>query len=156
MYNFLSRYGQLIAFGLGALLTVIFLATAFSSAEEFNALSESEQMETSIFNFGLYAAIVLTIACAAAILVAGLIFTAMNVRKSLKALIGLAVIIIIFIIGYYTADPKGAGSLARTILEEGIQENSSRFISGAIYTALVLGGGAILAFVVSEVSNLFK
>ena len=54
MYNFLSRYGQLIAFGLGALLTVIFLATAFSSAEEFNALSESKQMETSIFNFGLY------------------------------------------------------------------------------------------------------
>lgn len=156
MYNFLSRYGQLIAFGLGALLTVIFLATAFSSAEEFNALSESEQMETSIFNFGLYSAIILTIACAAAILIAGLIFTALNVKKSLKALIGLAVIVIIFFIAYNMADPKGTGSLARTILEEGIQANSSRFISGAISTALVLGGGAILAFVVSEVSNLFK
>lgn len=156
MYNFLSRYGQLIAFGLGALLTVIFLATAFSNAEEFNALKESEQMETSIFNFGLYSAIVLTILCAAAILIAGLIFTALNVKNSLKALIGLAVIIIIFFIGYNMADPKGTGSLARTILEEGIQENSSRFISGAISTALVLGGGAILAFVASEVSNLFK
>ncbi len=156
MYNFLSRYGQLIAFGLGALLTVIFLATAFSSAEEFNALSESKQMETSIFNFGLYSAIVLTIACAAAILIAGLIFTVLNVKNSLKALIGLAVILIIFFISYNMADPKGTGSLARTILEEGIQANSSRFISGAISTALVLGGGAILAFVASEVSNLFK
>jgi len=156
MYNFLSRYGQLIAFGLGALLTVIFLATAFSSADEFNALSDSEQMETTIFNFGLYSAIILTVACAAAILIAGLIFTALNLKNSLKALIGLAVIIIIFFIAYNMADPKGAGSLARTILEEGIQDKSSRFISGAISTALVLGIGAIVAFVVSEVSNLFK
>jgi hypothetical protein len=54
------------------------------------------------------------------------------------------------------ADPKGIGSLARTILEEGIQEGSSRFISGAISTALVLGAGAVLALVVSEVSNLLK
>ena len=156
MYNFLSRYGQLIAFGLGALLTVIFLATAFSSADDFNALTEAEQTETTIFNFGLYSAIILTIACAAAILIAGLIFTVLSPKNSLKALIGLGVIIIIFFIAYSTADPKGTGSLARTILEEGIQANSSKFISGAISTALVLGGGAVVAFVVSEVLNLFK
>jgi hypothetical protein len=156
MYNFLSRYGQLIAFGLGALLTVIFLATAFSSADDFNALTEAEQTETTIFNFGLYSAIILTIACAAAILIAGLIFTVLSPKNSIKALIGLGVILIIFFVAYSTADPKGTGSLARTILEEGIQANSSKFISGAISTALVLGGGAVLAFVVSEVLNLFK
>ncbi|NBB88347.1 MAG: hypothetical protein GVX96_00975 [Bacteroidetes bacterium] len=156
MYNFLSRYGQLIAFGVGAILTAIFLATAFSNAEEFNTLSESDQMETGIFNFGLYSAIVLTIACAAAILIAGLIFTVLSPKNSIKAIIGLGVILIIFFLAYSTADPKGTGSLARTILEEGIQEKSSKFISGAISTALVLGAGAVLAFVASEVLNLFK
>ncbi len=156
MYNFLSRYGQLFAFGIGAILTAIFFVTVFSSIEGFTELSESEQAETTAFNFGLYAAIVLTIVCAATILVAGIIFTILSPRQSLKALIGLFVIIVIFFISYNMADPKGAGALAKTILEEGIQEGSSRFISGAISTALLLGAGAVLALIASEVSNLFK
>jgi hypothetical protein len=156
MYNFLSRYGQLFAFGLGAILTAIFFVTVFTNVEGFSDLSESEQAESTVFNFGLYASIVLTIVCAAAILIAGVIFTILTPKQSLKALIGLAVIIVIFFVSYNMADPKGIGSLARTILEEGIQEGSSRFISGAISTALVLGAGAVLALVVSEVSNLLK
>jgi len=156
MYNFLSKNGQLIAFGLGALLTVVFLAIVFSGAEDFSLLSKKEQMQTGIFNFGLQSAIALTAICAVAALIFGLIYMVLHFKSSLRAIIGIAVIAIIFIIGYSVADPNSTGSLAQTILEFGVQDGASKFISGAMITTGVLGAIAIAGLILFEIYNLVK
>ena len=43
MYKFLTKNGQLIAFGLGALITIIFLGVALSGMDEFNSLGFDEK-----------------------------------------------------------------------------------------------------------------
>ena len=156
MYNFLSKNGQLIAFGLGALLTVVFLLIVFSGAEDFSLLSKSEQMETTIFNFGLGSAIALTAICAVAALLFGLIFMILNLKNSLRAIIGIIAIVVIFVIGYSVADPNSSGSLGQTILEFGVQDGASKFISGAMITTGVLGAIAIAGLILFEIYNLIK
>ena len=70
MYAFLNKYGQALAFGIGVLITVIFLAGIMSADPEvFEVLSsdsnanQPEKYVTNIFNFGMYAAIFLSLAC---------------------------------------------------------------------------------------------
>ncbi|MEO0779129.1 MAG: hypothetical protein AAF146_21365 [Bacteroidota bacterium] len=63
MYKFLVRNGQLLAFGVGILFTVIFLGSVLGGLDSFNSLAEEEQSTTGIFDFGLVAAIALAILC---------------------------------------------------------------------------------------------
>ena len=61
MYKLLTKNGQTFAFGLGVLVTVIFLGSVFSGMSSFQSMSEADRYATTIFNFGLYASIGLTI-----------------------------------------------------------------------------------------------
>ena len=57
MYNFLAKHGQLVAFGLGVLITAGFLMSVMGGIEDFTATAEDQRNQSNIFNFGLYAVI---------------------------------------------------------------------------------------------------
>ncbi len=162
MYNFLTKNGQTIAFGLGVVLVAIYFISVNSGLNEFNLLPEEQQSQTSIFNFGLNAAIGLTILSAIAMLVFGIYQIATNVKGSLKGIIGIAVLIIVFIVSYNmssgTAETEYIADAIKKYETDGrkITEGNLKFIGGSISTALVVITIAAGAFVLSEIRNFFK
>lgn len=161
MYKFLTKNGQTLAFGLGVLVTVIFLITVVSNMGEFSVMEKEQQAQTSIFDTGLYGAIILTIIAAFAMLAFGIIQVASDFKGSIKGILGFAVLLIIFFVAYYTTDPEPSAYIQGAInkFEQGgavFTENNMRFISGGITTTLILIVVAAVAFIVSEVSNFFK
>lgn len=157
MYQFLVKHGQSIGFGLGLVVTVIFLISVLSGLDSYSTLPEEEQVNTTIFNAGLYGAIILTVVAALGMLIFGLYHMLSNFKTSLKGIIGFAVLIVVFLIAYSTASGTPEGIVADAVEKSGtITANNLKFISGGVTTALVLIGVAALAFVLSEISNLFK
>jgi hypothetical protein len=157
MYQFLSKNGQTIAFGLGVLLTAIFLISAFSGLSEFNMLSDEQQWQTDIFNIGFYAAIALTIICLIAAVVFGLVQMAGDIKGAIKGIAGIALLLVVFFIVYSTVD-IGADSagVMKEVREFNLTDGQSQFISAAIITTIALSLIALVTFVVFEVINLFK
>jgi hypothetical protein len=161
MYKFLTKNGQTLAFGLGVLITVIFLGMVLANVGEFTALPEEEQEYTGIFNFGLIGAIVLAVFASAAMVFFGLFHVVADFKGSIKGILGFAVLLVVFLIAYSTASTEASPYIQGAIdnFEKGGAEFSGqnlKFISGGITTTLVLVAVAALAFVVSEVTNLFK
>ncbi len=148
MYNFLVKNGQLVAFGVGILITVLFLGSVIGGISDFEMMPEEEQVNSTIFNIGLSGAMVLTVVAAIAMLVFGLIQVFTNLKGSVKGLLGAGVLLVLFFIGY-----SAAGGNCN---EEGMSEATCQMIGGGIITALALVTISALAFVVSEVSNFFK
>ncbi len=158
MYNFLVKNGQGLAFGLGLLITVVFLVFVLSGMEEFSALPDEERSETSIFDFGLRGALVLAVIAAIAMVGFGLFHILSNFRSSVKGIIGVVALIGIFIVAYSMApmEPDHNAIAEAADRAGGISDNQMKFIGGAITTAVVLTGLAAAAFVVSELRNFFK
>lgn len=154
MYKFLAKNGQLLAFGLGALITVVFLAMVFSGLDGFMALDKEAKGTTDIFNIGLNAAIGLVIACAVAAILAGIYHTATNPKGSIYGIGGVVALVAIFLIS------KSMGSndapIQDTIDKFDVTAGQSSFITGSITTTLVLLAIIVLAFVLSEIRNFFK
>lgn len=158
MYKFLVNNGQRLAFGIGLLVTVLFLISVFSGMEEFTMLPDEERVTTDIFNFGLYGALVLAVVAAAAMVLFGLYHILTNFRSSFRGIIGVAVLVVIFIIAYSlaSAEPETTSIAESAQRAGGISENQMKFIGGSILTVLVLLGLATAAFVLSELRNFFK
>ena len=156
MYNLLVKHGQLIAFGLGLVITVVFLISVLGGLSGFQALEEGQQGTTTIFNAGLYGAILLTVLCVAGILIFGLYHTATNLKAASKFLIGFVALIVVFFVFYSMGAETETGKLGATLEKFNITGGVSKFISGALGTALTLAALAAGAFLLSEVRNLFK
>ncbi len=161
MYKFLTKNGQLIAFGLGLFIVLIFLGIVFGGLEEFNMIEEDKQNQSNLFNFGLTAVLILTVVCALAMVAFGIIQVATNLKGSLKGLIGLGVILIVFFIAYSSgAGAEEVGAVKASMDKAGIDAVGADwrkgFISGGIITTLALGALAVLSFVGSEILNFFK
>ncbi|MCB0704971.1 MAG: hypothetical protein KDC34_06665 [Saprospiraceae bacterium] len=155
MYQFLTKYGQLLAFGLGILVTVIFLIGVIGGLDEFNSLSEADRGTSNIFNFGLVASMVLTVICCLAWFFFAILHIADNPKGSLKGLLGVLALVAVFVVLYFMAKPA-TGSVAKTMADFNVSETTGKFISASISTTFVLLIGASLAFLVSEVRNFFK
>lgn len=170
MYAFLNKYGQLLAFGIGVLITIIFLGGIFSAPDTtFETLaSESageEKYETNIFNFGMYAAGLLVVVAVAAALIFGIMQFAGNPKGSIKGLAGLAVLAIIVFVGYSSANGDIASESAEIQNAIAKFEDSNettftggnlKFISGSILAAMVMIGLSILTLVVFGIRSIFK
>jgi len=149
MYNLLAKRGQLLAFGLGILICVIFLASAIGGgAGEIEMLPDEEKYASTIFNFGLSAAIALTVIAALGMLTFGVYQVATRLKASMQGLIGLGVIVAIFFIAFSSTP----GACASGDLSEGV----CKFIGGGITTALVMISLAAIGFIVGEVLSLLK
>ena len=156
MYKFLTRNGQLIAFGLGVLITLVFLISVIPNLEEFNLMSKDAQKQTNIFNSGLAAVIFLTVVGFAAAVFFGLYQTATNLKGSTKGLIGVGILVLVFLIAYMTASPETGGPIFETIQKFNVTDGQSKFISAGLTTTLILVAGAAGAFLFSEIRNFFK
>jgi hypothetical protein len=79
-----------------------------------------------------------------------------NPKAAIKAIIGIAILLVLFFALYSTSSPESTGIVANAVEKFGITDGQSQFISAGIKSTLILGGLAALAFVVSEITNLFK
>jgi hypothetical protein len=158
MYKLLTKYGQLMAFGLGLLVALLFLISVLGGIDSFNSLAEEEQGTTGIFNVGLYGAIAMCIICAVAILGFGLYHAISNPRGAMKFLIGFGALAVLFIIFYAMSAPieEAEGRLGMILEKFSITEGTNKFITGALATTVTLAALAAAAFAFSEVRNLFK
>ncbi len=158
MYTFLTRNGQTVAFGLGLAVTIIMLAIIFSGVNDFESIPETDALryDTTIFNFGMYAALLLGVIGALAAIGFGIYQFATDPKGALKGMLGLAAVIVLLLVLYATADPDTSMLAAQAKDGFFVTEGQSKFITGAIATSLIMAGGAILALAISEVLSFFR
>ena len=144
MYKFLSKYGQLIGFALGAVPILLFVLILLIGGED------------AAINFELYAGLFLLVVGIVVLVGWSLYQIAANPKGSVKGLIGVGALLVVFLVIYFTATPETAGSLGKTRIEFDISDNQTKFITGGIGLAIILALGAALSFFYSEVRNFFK
>ena len=158
MYTFLTRNGQTLAFGLGLLVTVIAVLLIITGVDEFSAIPETDisRYDTTIFNFGMYAAVFLAIAAAAAMVLFGIYQLASDPKGAIKGIIGLGVVIAVFLIIYSIADPNP--QMLEIQARDGffVSPGQSKMITAGIATALILTVGSFIALAISEVLSFFR
>lgn len=161
MYNFLSKNGQLVAFLLGVVMVLIFLAMAIPTAGDyfFDTMSDEELFQVDIFNFGILAAGILTAICAAGIVLFGIYHVASNPKGSFTGIAGFFVIILLMVLFYNMAagepdHPTVAGAIEKyETSSEGryVTEGNLKWIGGAIRTGLLMAGLAFVALIVMPI-----
>ncbi|MEM9928735.1 MAG: hypothetical protein AAF840_02850 [Bacteroidota bacterium] len=170
MYAFLNKYGQALAFGIGVLVTAIFVISIFSipEAEMETIMSENagpEKYATTGFDFGLYASIGLTILALVGAAIFGIIQLASNPKGSLKGILGFAALVVIALIAYSMANdvvanesPEIVKSIDKFNTDQGADFDGGtlKFVSGSIITALVLVALSVLSLVVFGIRSIFK
>ncbi len=156
MYDFLVKRGEMLAFGLGILLVLIFLFTAIPGLDSFNALPDDQRKTSDIFNIGLWLAIILSAITVLAAVLAGILQFISNPKGSMQVLIGLAVLGVIFFAFYATSTVETTGSIVDAAAEFKVDDNTSKMISAGIKTAMLMCAGSVAAFVLAELYNAFK
>ena len=160
MYKFLTKNGQLLAFGVGLAIVVLFYVFAFGGMEDFMAVAEAERPVSEagdIFLFGIQAAVFLTIAALVVWIAFGLFHTATDPKGALKGIIGLVVLVVVGFVLYNSADPTAGGAvMEETMTEFNVDNDTSKFITAAITTSIVLLGLAVLAFVLTSILRIFR
>jgi hypothetical protein len=156
MYKILTKHGQLIAFGIGLLVIVLYLGSVFGGLDSFSLLSKEDRGTTNIFDLGLKATVVLLVICAIIAVLFGIYHMVTNPKGAIKGIIGLVVIIILFGILYSMSTPETSGIVGNAVEKFDLSANESKFISAALKSTLILGALAALSFVVSEIRNFFK
>ena len=159
MYNFLTKYGQLAAFAVGALITVIFIFSIFSGLSDFNMFGpkDPERFKTGIFDFG----ITVTLALIAIAFIAMIVFILINTIGALtsgdfKGLLGIIIALVVFVICYFVAEPLADGPLKPFTEKFNVTDGQGQLISGGVNASIVMIGIALAVFVLSEIRNIFK
>lgn len=156
MYQLLNKYGQLFAFGLGILITVIYLIQVFAGLESFNALSDEARLETNIFNFGLGASIALTVLCVVILLFFGIVFLIKNPKQAVKALIPMVGIVGVTAVMFALSQPAQSGPMMELAQRFELTPNVEKLISAGLWTSIIMTIAALVAFAGMEVRNFFK
>jgi len=170
MYAFLNKYGQALAFGIGVLVTLIFLGSIFSMPEEQMTmlLDENagvEKYETSAFDFGLYGSVILTVIAFIIAVVFGIGQLASDPKGSIKGLIGLAVLLVICFVSYSVANNdlgQESAEIQRAVEKFNTDQGADfdggtlKLVSGSIIASLVLIGISILTLIVFGIRSIFK
>lgn len=165
MYTFLNKYGQALAFGIGVLIVILFLIPILTAdASTLDQLQgDNRSYETGIFNFGIWVSIILIGLAFVVAIVFGIMQMISNPKGSLKGLAGLAILVVIMLVGYSMAsgeatDPEIVNAINKfeTSQEATLTPGNLKFISGSIITAVVMLGLAVLALVVFGIRGIFK
>lgn len=165
IYNLFVNNGTRGAFLLGALiilLSLVLINSGLSGAgydvgTDLNQILKSGTEEKfNFFNFPLGFPIALAGLCIVAALFFGITQLVSNPKGSLKGIIGLAVVLILFFVFYSMASPETTGKLATLHDRFGIGDTASKIISGGIKTTITLAAGAAILMVIAEIRNMFK
>jgi glucan phosphoethanolaminetransferase (alkaline phosphatase superfamily) len=165
MYNYLTKNGQLVAFLIGLVVIVIFLGSVISGLSsggydmgtDLNALDADVKKNINFFNPGLYLTALLGALTAA---LAFVVFGVWNLIKfpkdAIKFVAGIAGLLVIFFILYSMSNVETAGKLGELHDELAISDGTSKFISGAMKTAMGLAVVSFVAMFAGELRNMFK
>lgn len=141
MYQFLTKNGQALAFGVGLLLTIIYYVFASSGNYE----------------FGISAMIGLTVLCFLLMLGFGIFQLISNPKAAVKGLGGIAFMVVLYFIGSSMMGIPPINEAMGDIFKEfGITDGISGYINGAIVSGLAMCALCVLVFVASEIRNFFK
>lgn len=159
MYKTLSKNGQGIGFLLGAVITILYVLIMSAGWGKFSSLAEDapERYDTTIFNFGIFAAIALVIIGVIIVALFGVAQMASDPKAALRGIVGVGVLVGIFLVSYTTASGEATGPLAKSVENAGgLSSNALKLISGGITTSIILALAAAAAILVSELRNFFK
>ena len=163
MYKFLTKNGQTISFVVGAILVILFYVLVVSdknyetfSLMDMDGVKDPERYKFTMFNFGLMITVALIVIGAVLMLGFGLFQAVTNLKGSLGAIAGLAVIAIIFAIGYSTTEIETSGQVYASAMKFELEDGTRKFVGGSIMTGLALIALATVGIVVSEIRNFFK
>lgn len=165
MYKFLTNRGQLFALLLGVAVIVIYLTSVFgglssagySVSDDLNQiLKNNPNTDFSFFNTGLGLTIGLILLAVALAVLFGLFQILSSPKSSLKGIIGVAVIAILFFVLSSSATAESTGKIGELVQRFNISESVSKFISGGLTTTLILAGVAVVIMILGEIWNLFK
>lgn len=157
MYELLSKKGLLFAFLLGLAAVLMFYVPVLTGVNAFNALPEEEQTNTSIFDLGLWITIILVVIAALAIIGFSILSIAKDLKGSLRGLVGLGVILLIFIVGYALTGTPDEGTRLSSVIERfQVSFSDQQIINGALFSALGILILTAVAFVFGEISGLLK
>jgi uncharacterized membrane protein YoaT (DUF817 family) len=161
MYNFLVKNGTALAMGIGSLVTVLFIASvamglSSSGYDTSTDLLTVDYKSINAFNLGIYLTSLLAL-IAILLMLGGVVWDLFRNRKSsMKMIIGIVALVIIFLILFSTSTFETGGRWDYLNSEFKVGENASKFISAGIWTTGILLVVSTLAIVVSEVRNFFK
>ena len=170
MYAFLNKYGQALAFGIGVLVTLIFLVSIFTMpATQMDMLLDEnagvEKYATTAFDFGLYGSIFMTFIAFIIALVFGVGQLASNPKGSIKGLIGFAALLAVVFISYSVANSdvsQESAAIQHSIEKFNTDQGADfdggtlQFVSGSIIASVVLIGLSILSLIVFGIRSIFK
>jgi hypothetical protein len=161
MYSFLLKNGTAIAMGVGTLITLIFIGTSISGLSSAGYdmgtdLVSVDYKNINAFNTGIYLACLLSAIAVIIMLIAVVLDLWSNRKTSMKMIIGMVVMAVVFFALYQTAAFETGGKWDELNTEFGVTEGASKFITSGIIGCGILGGISVLAIVVAEVRNFFK
>jgi len=171
IYNFLTKYGNLLALTVSIIILIIFFININSGFNELGfdtntdlaeVLRQKDHPEINFFNFALKAAIVMTVIAALAWLLFGIVGLFLNPKGSLKFIISFVIIVVLFLIFYNMAPTEGTGKLGELIADYNLTKPTLfgvipiKFISAGLSTMLSLFGLSILTLILSEIISFFK
>ena len=157
LYKLLAVHGQRIALGIGMLITIIYFLSVFSGLGSFSQMTKEESYGTHIFDFGLVGVIVMTVVAIAATIFFGIYQVVTHFRQSIKGLIGLGAMLVVFFVLYSTAGGEATGAVA-TAAEKigGITPGVLKFIKAGTSSMLIMIVASFGILVLGEVRNMFK
>lgn len=103
-------------------------------------------------DIGLYVSYGLLLIAAIAAIVLPLINSFSNPKSLVKSGIGIAVIVVLFVVGYVIAD-SGVTAKYTTL---GVGEGESKFVGGALLTMYMLFVIALVGIVITELNKAIK
>ena len=172
MYKFLTKNGQVLAFGVGILISIIFLLNILPVAAEIQdvaaAMATSSTSTGAIaemldnlsqLNFGLFSTILLIAIAAIAMVLFGLFQVASSFRTSWKGILGFAILVVVFLVAYSTANSNLANevqAIQASAADADVTGANLKFIGGSIITLVILIVVAVAAFIIFEIINFFK
>jgi hypothetical protein len=115
-------------------------------------IKEISELGCNLITWGLYISYVAFGVALIAAVVLPMISAASNPKSLVKAGIGVAALLIVFVIGYSVSD----GSLTPFAVAQGITESGSKMIGAGLITFYVGLIGTSLGLVYSEVSKAIK
>ncbi len=164
MYKLLTTKGQLFAILLGVISVAIALGTIisgvksnYSMGDDLNDILKNDATANfDFFNPAINIVVILVFVAVIAMILFGLVHLISDPKSSIKAIIGLGLVVALFFILTSSADVAGTAKLSELVDKNSLSDGISKMISGGVKTAVIAALIAFFAAVVMEIINLFK
>jgi hypothetical protein len=164
MYDFLVKKGLTLAFIIGTIITVIFLVIAVNGINGAGLAGvdlterKADIPSMNFFNFGLWAAIILTLVCFGLLLLFILVDIGKFPKQMGRAILAVVALIVVFV-GLTMSSTAESGPLWDKLYNNpdfAFTPGVSKFVSGGLKTTGILTVLAVLIMIGAEIRNSFK